>query len=422
MVRTRTFLIVVLALGAVTVGFTGDHWPHWRGPTHNGVSDETDLPLHWNAKENIAWKLDLPGRSGATPIIWGNRVFVNVSNGDSIELWCVDRKTGDVMWKKILGGGNRRIRKHNHATPSPVTDGESLWVMTGTGLLRRLDFDGNEIWLRDIQADHGAFGLNWGYGSSPLLHEDFLYIQVLHGMRTDDPSYMLRINKNTGKTLWRVERPTQARRESPDSYTTPQLVKTARGLELVITGGDCVTGHDLETGKELWRANGLNPRNRGNFRLVASALILEDMVFAPSRQRPLLALRAGGTGDVTTSHLLWSTNNGPDVPTPVSDGKYLYVVRDNGVLYCYDARTGEEVYGGQRLKSGTHSSSPVLADGKIYFTNENGVTTVIKAGPSFEILAENNLNDYTLSSPAMVAGQIFIRSDFALWAIGQAKD
>ena len=193
-------------------------------------------------------------------------------------------------------------------------------------------------------------------------------------------------------------------------------------MELVITGGDCVTGHDLETGKELWRANGLNPRNRGNFRLVASALILEDMVFAPSRQRPLLALRAGGTGDVTTSHLLWSTNNGPDVPTPVSDGKYLYVVRDNGVLYCYDARTGEEVYGGQRLKSGTYSSSPVLADGKIYFTNENGVTTVIKAGPSFEILAENNLNDYTLSSPAMVAGQIFIRSDFALWAIGQAKD
>ena len=127
MVRTRTFLIVVLALGAVTVGFTGDNWPHWRGPTHNGVSDETDLPLHWNAEENIAWKLDLPGRSGATPIIWGDRVFVNVSNGDSIELWCVDRKTGDVMWKKILGGGNRRIRKHNHATPSPVTDGESLW-------------------------------------------------------------------------------------------------------------------------------------------------------------------------------------------------------------------------------------------------------------------------------------------------------
>ncbi len=420
--RTRLFLSVILMLSTVTAGFTGDNWPHWRGPLRNGVSDETNLPLKWSTEENVAWKVDLPGRSGATPIIWGDRIFVNVSDGDSIELWCVNRRTGDVMWKKVLGGGNRRIRKHNHATPSPVTDGKSVWVMTGTGLLRRLDFDGNEIWKRDIQSDHGPFGLNWGYGSSPLLHEDSIYIQVLHGMRTDDPSYLLRIKKATGKTLWRVERPTQARRESPDSYTTPQLVKTDRGPELVITGGDCITGHDLETGKELWRANGLNPRNRGNYRIVASALILDDIVFAPSRGRPLLVVRAGGSGDVTTSHFLWETNNGPDVPTPVSDGKYLYVVRDNGVMFCYDARTGAEIYGRHRLKPGTYSSSPVLADGRIYLTNEGGVTTVIRQGPEFEVLAENDLDGYTLSSPAIVNGQIFIRTDFALWAVGQPRD
>ena len=419
---TRLFLSVVLMLSTLTAGFTGDNWPHWRGPLRNGVSDETNLPLKWSTDENVAWKLDLPGRSGATPIIWGDRIFLNVSDGDSIELWCVNRRTGDVMWKKVLGGGNRRIRKHNHATPSPVTDGESVWVMTGTGLLRRLDFDGNEIWKRDIQGDHGPFGLNWGYGSSPLLHEDSIYIQVLHGMRTDDPSYLLRIKKATGKTLWRVERPTQARRESPDSYTTPQLVQTDRGLELVITGGDCITGHDLETGEELWRANGLNPRNSGNYRIVASALVLDDIVFAPSRGRPLLVVRAGGSGDVTTSHLLWETNNGPDVPTPVSDGRYLYVVRDNGVMFCYDARTGEEIYGRHRLKPGTYSSSPVLADGRIYLTNEGGVTTVIRQGPVFEVLAENDLDGYTLSSPAIVNGQIFIRTDFALWAVGQPRD
>ena len=419
---TRLFLSVVLMLSTLTAGFTGDNWPHWRGPLRNGVSDETNLPLKWSTDENVAWKLDLPGRSGATPIIWGDRIFVNVSDGDSIELWCVNRRTGAVMWKKVLGGGNRRIRKHNHATPSPVADGESVWVMTGTGLLRRLDFDGNEIWKRDIQGDHGPFGLNWGYGSSPLLHEDSIYIQVLHGMRTDDPSYLLRIKKATGKTLWRVERPTQARRESPDSYTTPQLVQTDRGLELVITGGDCITGHDLETGEELWRANGLNPRNSGNYRIVASALVLDDIVFAPSRGRPLLVVRAGGSGDVTTSHLLWETNNGPDVPTPVSDGRYLYVVRDNGVMFCYDARTGEEIYGRHRLKPGTYSSSPVLADGRIYLTNEGGVTTVIRQGPVFEVLAENDLDGYTLSSPAIVNGQIFIRTDFALWAVGQPRD
>ena len=420
--RQRVILIAALVLGTVSIGFTGDNWPHWRGPTANGVSDETNLPLNWSTEENIHWKLDLPGRSGATPIIWGDHVFVNVSDGDSIELWAVNRTSGDVMWKKVLGGGNRRIRKHNHATPSPVTDGESVWVMTGTGLLRRLDFDGNEIWQRDIQGDYYRFGLNWGYGSSPLLHEDSLYVQVLHGMKTDDPSFLLRIDKETGETNWYMERPTQARRESPDSYTTPALVETDSGLELVITGGDVVTGHDLETGEELWRANGLNPRNNGAYRIVASPLVMDDIVVAPTRERPMLILRAGGRGDVTESALLWSTNYGPDVPTPVSDGTYLYVLRDNGVLYAHNPVTGEEVYGGKRLKPGTYSSSPVIADGRIYYTNEDGVTTVIKQGPEFEILAENSLNDYTLASPAIVKGQIFIRSDFALWAIGDPRD
>jgi outer membrane protein assembly factor BamB len=307
------------------------------------------------------------------------------------------------------------------SSPSPVTDGESLWVMRGNGLLRRLNFDGREIWLRDIQKDYGAFGILWGYGSSPLLYEDSLYIQVLHGMLTDDPSYVLRIDKMTGKTVWRVIRPTNAIRESPDSYTTPAIVRTKTGPELVVSGGDCVTGHDLATGKELWRLNGLNPENDPSYRIVASPVVLEDLVIVPSRERPLLVIRAGGRGDVTRSHRVWSTNYGPDVPTPVSDGKYLYIVRDNGVMYCYDARTGTEVYAGRRVKPGTYSASPIVADGKIYVTSEDGVTTVVKAGPQFEILAENNLDDFTLSSPAIVKGQIFIRTDSALWAIGQPR-
>jgi len=398
------------------------NWPHWRGPLHNGVSDEKNLPLRWSPEENIHWKLVLPGRSGATPIIWGDRIFVNVTDGDSIELWCVNRKSGEVIWKKVLGGGNVMMRKHNMSSPSPVTDGKNLWVMTGTGLLRQFDFNGKEIWLRDIQKDYGAFGLNWGYASSPLLHEGSLYVQVLHGMKTDDPSYVLRIDKNTGKTLWRVERPTDAIRESPDSYTTPALVRAKDGLELVVSGGDCVTGHDLATGKELWRANGLNPQNNPSYRIVASPLVMDDLVIVPTRVRPLLVVRAGGRGNVTQSHLVWQTNNGPDVPTPVSDGKFLYIVNDRGIMFCYDARTGTEVYAGQRVKPGIYSASPVLADGKIYVTSEEGVTTVIKAGPEFEVLAENSLNDYTLSSPAISNGQIFMRTEFALWAIGKPLD
>jgi hypothetical protein len=157
----------------------------------------------------------------------------------------------------------------------------------------------------------------------------------------------------------------------------------------VITGGDCATGHDIATGKELWRANGLNPDNSRTYRIVASPIIFNDIIYAPTRVKPLLALKAGGRGDITTSHLLWSTPNGPDVPTPVTDGKYFYIVNDRGIMWCLDARTGAEIYGQQRIKPAIYSGSPVLADGKIYVTNEEGLTTVIQAGPEFKVLAEN---------------------------------
>jgi len=417
----RAFWSVLCLLGSAGLCSAAPDWPHWRGPTRNGVSDETNLPVRWSSEENVHWKVALPGRSGSTPVIWADRIFVTVTENDAIELWCVNRGTGDVIWKAPLGGGNRSSRKANMSTPSPVTDGESVWVLTGTGLLRRFDFSGKEIWLRNITGEYGRFGLNYAYGSSPLLFDDALYVQVLHGMRTDDSSYILRIDKGTGRTVWRVERPTDARRESPDSYTTPAIVRTGSGLELVVSGGDCVTGHDLATGNELWRANGLNPNQESDYRLVASPVVVGELVVVPSRVRPMLVVRAGGRGDVTTSRRLWSSDVGPDVPSPVSDGEYLYVIRDSGILYCFDVRTGAEIYSGRRLPSGTYSSSLVLADGKIYATNEDGVTSVVRAGPQFEILAENNLDDYTLSSPAISNGQIFLRTDFALWAIGQPR-
>jgi outer membrane protein assembly factor BamB len=293
--------------------------------------------------------------------------------------------------------------------------------MTGTGILKAFDFAGTELWMRDIQKDYGRFGLQWGYASSPLLHEDALFVQVLHGMRTDDPSYLLRIDKKTGRTVWRTERPTQARQESPDAYTTPVLVKVGAGLELVISGGDVVTGHDLSTGRELWRVRGLNPDNRGDYRIVASPLVAAGLLIAPTRESPMLAVRPGGRGDVTASHVAWSfTRGGPDVPTPVSDGQYVYVVNDRGVVHCLDVKTGGVVYGPQRLKPGTYSASPVLAGGNIYATSEDGVTSVFAAGPAFKLIAENAIDEYTLSSIAVSNGQIFLRTEKHLYAIGKA--
>ena len=416
--RKRTLGVVALVLISFAI-VQAENWPQWRGPALNGVSNEKNLPVKWTTEENVVWKVAMPGLSGATPIVWRDRIFLNVAEGDNLALWCIDKVKGAVLWKQPLGGGNVKMRKHNMSSPSPVTDGRSVYAMTGTGILKGFDFSGKELWSRDIQQEYGNFGLNWGYASSPLLFEDSLYIQVLHGMKTDAPSYVMRVDKKNGKTLWKVDRPTSAIRESPDSYTTPGLLRYGKTTEIVITGGDCVTGHDPATGKELWRANGLNPENNPFYRIVASPIIFDEIIYVPTRVKPLLALKAGGRGDVTSSHLLWSTVNGPDVPTPVTDGKYFYIVKDNGVMYCLDAKTGAEVYASQRIKTGTYSASPVLADGKIYITNEEGVTSVIAAGPKFEILSENPLNDYTLSSPAISDGRIYIKTSGHLYAIGK---
>jgi outer membrane protein assembly factor BamB len=417
--RERVFGLLILTVLSFAV-VRADNWPQWRGPNLNGVSNEKNLPVKWTTEENVIWKVAMPSWSGSTPIIWRDRVFLNIADGDNLFLWCIDKNKGAVLWKQPLGGGNVKMRKQNMSSPSPVTDGRTVYVMTGTGILKAFDFAGKELWSRDIQKDYGAFGLNWGYASSPLLYEDSLFVQVLHGMKTDDASYVMRIDKKNGKTLWKVERPTNAVRESPDSYTTPALLRYGNTTEIVITGGDCVTGHDPANGKELWRANGLNPDNNPSYRIVASPIVFNEIIYAPTRVKPLLALRAGGRGDVTTSHVLWSFAFGPDVPTPVTDGKYFYVVNDRGIMWCLDAKTGAEVYGQQRIKPGTYSGSPVLADGKIYVTNEDGLTTVVAAGPKFEVLAENPLNDYCLSSPAISDGKIFIRTAQFLYCIGKA--
>jgi outer membrane protein assembly factor BamB len=428
-VKRHDFVILaaflVLFFGIPRSSFVDDDWPNWRGPSRNGISAETDLPLKWSQSDNVAWKLAMPAFSGSTPIVSGTRIFLNVADGThvhdavTLHLWCVDRDSGKLLWQRPLGGGNRQERKQNMSSPSPVTDGSRVWVMTGTGVLKGFDFAGTELWARDIQKDYGRFGQNYGYGSSPLLYGDALYVQVLHGMHTDDPSYLLSIDKATGKTRWRVERPTGARMESPDAYTTPSVVETAGHAEIVVSGGDVVTGHDPATGKELWRAGGLNPGNDGNYRIVASPVVFGDLILAPSRERPMLALKGGGRGDVTRSALLWSFNNGPDVPTPVTDGSFVYVINDRGIMYCLDARTGREIYGRHRLRPGTYSASPVLAAGRIYATSEDGMTSVVKAGAAFEVLAENELDDYTLSSPAVSNGRIYIRTTKFLWAIGK---
>lgn len=434
-----------------------ENWDQWRGPDKNGVSTATGLPVEWSLEENVVWKTELPSWSGATPIIWGDRIFITSPSavdtdepqaqpqpasatrqrggrrgrrgggfgrrrnarhpgGQGLLVLCISRETGELLWQKQLDEGNQMHNKGNNSSPSPVTDGEHVWVMTGNGVLTALTMDGEEVWTVSLQDNHWPFGHNWGYACSPLLDDGRLYLQVLHGMKTDDPSYVLALDAATGKELWYVERPTDAISESPDSYTTPALLELDGSKQVVISGGDYVTGHDVDTGEEVWRAPGLNPSKNRNFRIIASPVAMDGMVYAPTRVRPLLALSVEDDGYTETWK--WDKSGGPDVPTPICDGKFFYMVNDQGMITCLDAKSGEVLYGPTRTVSGTVSSSPFLAGGKIYWTNEDAITVVVAAGPEFELLAANELDGtYTLASPVPSGNKLFVRTSTHLYCL-----
>jgi outer membrane protein assembly factor BamB len=477
MIRRCIFVLGLVALASAQVAFADENWPQWRGPHANGTSTSKNLPTTWNVEtgENIVWKVELPHWSGGTPVIWGDRIFVTSPSrpaeagpparganiepaassqqvaaafqppagppprgrgpgggrggrgggrnpgGQELMLLCLSRATGHQLWERQLDTGNRYQMKQNSSSPSPITDGTHVWATTGNGVVNALTMDGKPVWKRSLQEDYGQFGLNHGFASSPLLYDGKLIIPVLHGMKTDDPSYVIALNAATGATIWREERPTDAVSESPDAYTTPALISVDGKNQIVITGGDYVTGHDPDTGKELWRSGGLNPRKARDYRIIPSPLVVGDIIIAPTRKQPLLAIRAGGTGDITESHRAWTftETGGPDVPTPVSDGTLLFLVEDNGLVTCLELKTGKTIWGPQRTASGIVSASPLLAEGKLYIVNEQAVTTVLEAGREFKTLGTSELDEsYTLSSPVAVGSQLFIRTGTHLYCIG----
>jgi len=457
MVACRLSLILCLVASWLALSVTAnDNWPQWRGPTGNGISDSKNLPTSWSLEknENIVWKRELPSWSGGTPIIWGDSVFVTSPSeknaeqaaavpgqdsgkggkggkgdrpkrdpgGDKLLLLCLSKKDGSVRWQVELDQGNETYNKQNASSPSPVTDGKHVWVMTGNGVLTALDFNGKKVWTKNLQQEYGKFGLNWGYGSSPLVYDGKVIVEVLHGMKTDAPSYLVAFDGDKGSVVWRKERPTDAPNESPDAYTTPALLMVNGKPQVVVSGGDYVTGHDPETGEELWRSGGLNPTKDGFYRTVNSPVVVDGMIYAGTRKKPVLALKAGGEGDVSQSHLAWKweEDGGPDVPTPVSDGKYFYMVADIGILTCIDAKTGKEIYRNRLSVGATIDSSPLLADGKLYITGENAVTVVLAAGPEYKELARNELDGtFTLSSIAVSGEQLFIRTSTHLYCVGK---
>ncbi|MEM9379136.1 MAG: PQQ-binding-like beta-propeller repeat protein [Planctomycetota bacterium] len=429
----------------------GGRWANWRGPHRTGASDATGLPTTWSATENVVWKAAMPSWSGATPAIWDDHIFLlspskpqaadveepaeeaeqgerrrrsrRDPGGDEMLLLCLDAADGAEKWRATLDEGNALYRKGNNASPSPVTDGTHVWTVTGNGTVSAHDFAGKKVWSTNLQETWGEFGLMWGYASSPVLAEGMLIVQVLHGTKTDEPSYLVAFEAGTGEVLWRKERPTDAPMESPDAYTTPLLVERGDALELVVTGGDYVTGHDLASGDELWRVAGLNPRKSKNYRIVPSAVLAGDVLVALTRVRPVLGIRLAGDAAPTEESIAWrwEERGGPDVPTPTTDGELVYMVDDSGMVTCIVGETGDALWGPERTVQGTVSASPLLADEKLYMTNEEGVTVVMRAGAAdFEQLAVNELDgSYTLSSPIAVGDRLYVRTGEFLYCIAE---
>lgn len=449
LIRSILFTLnAVMLVSTASPVAADDNWPNWRGPRLAGSTTAKNLPTEWSEEKNIRWKTPLPAWAGSSPIIWQDRIFltspaaegedkengdkeegigrrlrratIGGPGGDRILLMCFDKRDGTLLWQQAIDEGNKLYGKQNMASPSPVTDGSHVWAMTGTGRLICYDMDGKKRWQRDLQKDYGRFGLYWGYASSPLLYQDRLIVEVLHGAETKDPSYVVAFNKLTGATLWKVERPTTATRESPDAYTTPTVATLKSGNLVIISGADCVTAHDPESGKEVWRAYGLNPGNEGNYRICGSPVYVFGLVVASSREKPVIALRAGGRGDVTTSHLAWKYDDkkAPDVPSIAGDGERLYLLHDDGFITCLAASDGRVLWGPERITGGPYSASPLVGDGKVYVTNEDCVTTVLRAGGEFNVLSKNKLDGgYCLSSFAVSDGALFMRTQKYLYCI-----
>lgn len=407
---------IVLLPGVVR----GENWPQWRGPRGTFATEGENLPVEFGPDKNVVWKVALPDHSAATPAVWDEHIFVVTPDGSDVYLVALDLD-GQERWRRKVGTGNRKLGfngKNNFATPSPATDGEHVWLLVGSGDLTCHDFDGRLVWHVNLNELLGEYRTLFGIGFSPLLYGDSLYIPYLH----QDTSYVVALDKATGKIKWRTERTTSAEEESKDAYSSPCVIEYDDHSEIVICGADLANAYDSETGREIWRHGDINPTGNKTLRIVVSPVSDQRRIYVSSAKRgPVHAIKPGGQGDVTESHRLWTrTQDTPDVPTPAIDDGLFYMLRENGILSVLDAATGEEHYR-QRVasRSGAFSPSPVVADGKVYMASEGGIIAVCAAGPEFKKLAENDLGEMMMATPVVVGNRIYVRTSGHLYCFAK---
>jgi outer membrane protein assembly factor BamB len=413
----------VLAASVLVVGTSAllaDNWPQWHGPDNNCISKEKNLPTEWSETKNIAWKLKLPGMGSGTPAVWGDHIFLTAEDNKDLYALCVNTK-GQELWRKNIGpsDGKKGRNESNEASPSPSTDGKNVYFFFGTGDLACFDFDGNEVWIINVQERYGNVTFqHGGLHSTPVLYGDRLYLQLLNR----NGATVVALDKAKAKEIWKITRPSDGRGEGKEVYASPTIGHNGEDDYLIVHGNDYATGHRLTDGSEIWRVGDLNDKKNYNsaFRFVTSPTATADLIVVPScKNGPVVAIKPNATGMVNTGNAaeLWRYKRTPDVCCPLIADGLVYLCGD-GNLACLDAKTGKEYYS-ERTHSGKYRGSPVAADGKIYLPCQDGTVTVVKAGTKFEVLATNKLPDYINATPVIADGRIYIRGWDSLYAIGK---
>lgn len=444
-VKLSPALALLLAVGLISAQENhsrGVNWPSFRGPYASGVAEGYALPATWNMEtfENIRWRTPIPGLGLSSPIVWGDRIFLSTAIGgerspalriglygdvesvrdDTVHRWivyCLDKRTGKIIWEKTAHTGEPQVKRHpksTHANATLATDGKHVVAFFGSEGLYCFDMDGKLLWTKDLGLLDSAFftmpEAQWEFGSSPIIFGDSVVVQcdVLKG------SFIAAFSLSDGSELWRTSR------DDVPTWGTPAVYGSGRNVQIVVNGYRHIGGYDLRTGKELWRLRG------GGDIPVPTPVVYGDMVFltnAHGQVSPLYAIRLDATGDISlaggqtsNNHVVWSlSRDGSYMATPLVYGDHLYNCRWNGVLGCYTARTGERLYQ-QRLGEGTSAftASPVAGDGKIYIASEEGDVYVLQAGPEYRLLAKNQLGQVCMATPAITEGMLLFRTQSQL--------
>jgi len=389
-------------------GEAGKYWSRWRGPSGQGIVEGKGYPDTWSDTENVRWKVKVPGRGNSSPTVWKDRIFLTTSRDDGRRVvLCFQRDDGKLLWEAVAPQPQyveRVYRKNTHASATPITDGERVYALFGNAGLLAVDLSGKQIW-------HYSFGATSNYhgpAGSPLLYKD----RVIFYQDQRSDSFVAAVDARTGKVLWKTPR------QEMVGWGTPIAIRAGDHDEIVVSGQYAVRAYNPDTGKELWSVRG------NTMEVTPTPVVAHGLVFCASgRAGPTLAIRPGGSGDVTGTHVVWQTPRGSSfIPSPLALGDYLYLVNDmNSIATCLEARTGKPVWQGRLGEASREgfSASPVAVDGKIFFTNDEGETFVLAAGPQFSLLRVNRLNEQTLATPALVDGRWYFRTAGHLIAIGR---